>query len=221
MLLCMLLVGGDVHFALEGITNAPIDFGGRLSIELPLGFEVSTEVGVMPAVYAEGVNALLLAVRAYPPEVGVLVRTGLQSSFVWRSHLAYSVWRGLYVAAGYGLLSFGGGLTAGEALAAVSGQDIPTGFAPREMVRLSSTLHMVDAEVGYRLIFWNQLVLRVGLGGAFTIASATRVSTDRQLLEQSAYFKEFARQVERFLDHTYRSYVFSPVLTVAIGYRFF
>ena len=117
--LTALLGASDVHFSLEGLTNAPVDAGGRLGIELPFGFELSTEVGVMPSFYADAVNELLLAAHVYSPQVGVLVRTALQSSFVWRSHLGFRPFpgRGFYIAAGYGLLTFGGGATAGEALA--------------------------------------------------------------------------------------------------------
>ncbi len=221
MLTVLFVLGADVHFAVEGITNAPVDIGGRLSIGLPLGLEVSTEVGVMPQVYAQGINGLLLAVKAYPPEVGVLIRTGLQSAFVWRTHLAYYFWRGFYLGAGYGLVTLGGGLTAGEALAAVTGENTPAGFPAGEQIRLTSSLHMIDAEVGYRFLFWDQLIVRVALGGAFTLGSQTRVSADRLLLDRSSYFQDFARTVEKYLDGTYKSYVFSPVITLGVGYRFF
>jgi len=153
-----------------------------------------------------------------------LIRTALQTSLVWRTHLGWRPFprEGFTVMAGYGLVTLGGGASAQELIAGITGAMIPPGSASAMLsYRVRSTLHMVDVELGWEWTFLrDRLVVHAALGFAGTVASQTRITPD-YTPRAPQVTASFAAAGERYLDGLYQSYVFTPVLSVGVGYRFF
>ncbi len=141
---------------------------------------------------------------------------------VWRLHAGWRPFRslGLYVEVGYGIAAMGGGIN-GEGIVALA-----TGISPPSMeptrtraYDIASTLHMIDAEVGWRFILWKNLSLRVALGFAGTFVASTSVDpTFPVVLPQVVH--TFTKPAEDYLNDIYTSYVFFPTLSVGLGWRF-
>ena len=91
-----------------------------------------------------------------------------------------------------------------------------------DVVELRSTLHMIDAEIGYQLLFAKGHVsLRAALGFAGTVGAHTRAEATRGGPRIRPMLDAAADELAAYLDDTYRRYVFTPVVTVGVGYRFF
>lgn len=212
------------HLQLSAATNFPLDLSLRLDVEGPHRLRLSTSVGVMPDGYVRALNAVSVSAGWYSESEGELIRTALQSSLVWRTHLGWRPFarEGFTVMVGYGLATLGGGASAQELLAGVTGampSRLETSSALRYSVR--STLHMVDVELGWEWTFFgDRLVIHTALGFAGTFAASTRITPDYTPRAPQAV-ASFTAAGERYLDDLYRSYVFTPVLSVGAGYRFF
>jgi hypothetical protein len=79
---------------------------------------------------------------------------------------------------------------------------------------------MLDVELGWDFLFGERFHLRTALGGAFTLASSTKIEPQYRPLAPNLT-KGFTDYGERYLDEVYTSYVFTPVISVSAGYRFF
>ena len=64
------------------------------------------------------------------------------------------------------------------------------------------------------------MTIRVGIGCALTVGAQTSIKPN--FLPAAANFqKQFTDAAASYLDSTYTSYVFTPTVTVALGWRFF
>jgi len=207
------------RLALGAGTDLPISVGGRLELETPSRFRLSTSLGFLPGAYVDAINETVVGLGGYDQETADLVKDALKSSLIWRTHLGYRVWRGLYLEAGYGLVTLGGSAVGGELFSAVTGETVPPGAGADRPFDLRSTLHMADVEVGWNFAL-SRLGLRVAIGGAFTFAASTHVSAGYTPLSPQLA-EEFARAAEAYLDDVYTSYVFTPVLSVSASYALF
>ncbi|MEZ4407501.1 MAG: hypothetical protein R3A52_13650 [Polyangiales bacterium] len=153
-----------------------------------------------------------------------LIGIALQSSFVWRTHVGWRPFtrHGFVVMAGYGLVTLGGGASAEALIAGITGRSLPPGNAGANYTyAVRSTLHMVDVELGWEWLFLrDRPVVGAALGFAGTLTSRTTITPQytprapQATASLSAYGQEY-------LDDLLRSYVFTPVLSVSVGYRFF
>jgi len=213
----------------EVMSEVPLHLGAGVAVEGPYRIRVDSSVGYLPGFYVDGMNAVLKAIPDYDEDIARLVKLALESSLIWRTHVGWRPFEsaGLFFSAGYGLVALGGGagtealLVAGSMVASPVGL-VPAGLLPE--VRgydVSSTLHMLDLEVGWELPLNDDLFMRAALGGAFTVASSTEISPRFTLMwaAQTAV-EQFTGDTESFLNDVYRSYVHSPVLSVSVGYRF-
>jgi hypothetical protein len=81
---------------------------------------------------------------------------------------------------------------------------------------------MIDVEVGWELVFWRHFIVRVALGVAATVAAHTEIEPLFEVQPRAAALVDtLAKEGAAYLDDLYRSYVFPPVFSVALGYRFF
>ncbi|MEM6292900.1 MAG: hypothetical protein AAGA54_16615 [Myxococcota bacterium] len=218
--------GRAFHLDVEAETNLPVDVGARITAEFPLRIQLSTSLGGMPGGYVDVINGVVVAAGGYDDATASVIRSALERSLVWRTHAGWRILkrRGLYVQAGYGLVTLGGSATGGDVLAIVTGNPMLSGEGD-DVVDLRSTLHMIDAEVGWQFLFVDGHVsLRTALGFAGTVGASTTASVaddaSRRPVRQAA-LEESAAFVEDYLDDLYTRYVFAPVVTVAVGYRFF
>ncbi|MBI4700951.1 MAG: hypothetical protein HY744_07285 [Deltaproteobacteria bacterium] len=220
--------GPPVHLGAEAATNVATDVGVRLSLEVPLRLRFSTSVGVLPGPYVDLINAVVVAAGGYDESTAELVRGALSKSLVWRTQVG---WRfhpdwGFYLDAGYALAALGGGVTGQDVLVLATGKPAPQ-EAGQKLDKLSfsvgSRLHLLVAEAGYEWLLWDRLVIRAAAGFAGTVAAKTKAeaqfSTGRAKID--ALITEFGNYGAAYLDDIYTSYVYTPTITVAAGYRFF
>ena len=176
----------------------------------------------MPSGYADAINGVLVAAGAYDQTTADLIGAALKSSLIWRLHAGWRPFkkRGAYFELGYGLAALGGGLSSAEAIAAVTGQAVPTDAnAGQKGYNVASLLHMVDVDLGWQWIVSKGLTFRVGIGCALTVGAQTTVTPNFQPRAMAAQAK-FTAAAASYLNETYTSYVFSPTITFAVGWRF-
>jgi hypothetical protein len=80
---------------------------------------------------------------------------------------------------------------------------------------------MVDVQLGWEWRFLgDHLVVHTALGFAGTASSRTSISPEYTPRAPQAT-AAFTSAGERYLDGLYQSYVFTPVVSLGVGYRFF
>ena len=211
------------HADVEVLTDIPVQVGARLGIQGPFGIRASTSLGVFPAGYVELINQVATATDLYSEKTAELIRTVLENSLVWRTHLGiqpFAGW-GFYIDGGYSLVVLGGAIGSEVVLSEISSLlPPPSELIPDRNYEISSTLHMLDLELGWSFLIGQGWVIRTGVGFTGTVAARTRIDPDFVPILSSAV-EEFCRQEESSLNHIYTSHVFMPTLSIAIGYRFF
>jgi hypothetical protein len=212
--------GSGLRVAVGAGTDFPIAVGARLEIEARSRLRISTSVGILPGMYVDAISAEVVARGGYGEETGDLVKRSLERAIVWRAHVGARVWRNLYLEVGYGLAALGGSATAGEVIAAMTGQPVPPGVGGDSTFDIESTLHMLDVEAGWDLALGHAWRLRVALGGAFTVAASSRIEPRYTPLSPEIA-DAFAREAQANLDDVYRSYVHVPVLSVSVSHALF
>lgn len=219
---------GPWHLELRAQTDFPLAIGARIAAELPYRLQLSTAVGGLPGGYVDVINAVVVAANGYDDATAEVIRSALSSSLVWRTHVGWRPLRrrGFYFEAGYGLVTLGGGLTAEDVLVIATGSEPPPRRpGAREPLEydVRSTLHMLDAEIGWRWLVWHdRIVIAAALGFAGTVAAKTRIEPrDPSRLTESEPLQALAAEGETYLDDIYTTYVMTPVATVGVGYRFF
>ena len=209
------------HVDLELGTELPISVGGTVSVEWPFGLRASTSLGYLPRAYVSLINEVVQSFPdSYDDETGDLIEETLQRSLIWRTHLGWRGWFGLYFDAGYGLAALGGGTSSQALLAALTGRMSVSRDGQTSEYAVSSVLHMVDAEIGWKIVFSERFTFRTALGVAATISASADVDAQFQS-NRPQLVAEFERFSEAYLVDTYETYVISPVITVALGYRLF
>lgn len=218
------LLRGEWHIDVQAQTNVPIDVGGRIGFELPGRVRWSLSLGTLPGTYVDAINAVAVSAGGYDESMATLVRQALSSSFVARTHLGWRPFRrrGFYLEVGYGFVALGGNAAGGDVIAAATGIEPPFFAldAHREYA-LRSVLHMVDAELGWQWLLWNQrIVLRAAIGFAGTVAARSTISPRFEPREPELV-DLFTHRGAAAIDAIYLDYAMTPVFTLAAGYRFF
>ena len=209
-------------FQAEGLTDVPVQVGGRLSVEGPLRLRLGTSLGVLPGPYIDLINAVVVAAGGYDDSTAELIRQSLKQSLVWRLHLGWRPFEdyGFYFELGYGLVTLGGGVEGEELITVVTGspppRDDPTSDRTYDV---TSTLHMLDVEIGWRYELWRGLTLRAAVGFAGTLGAQSEVAPAYRVVARRAV-EAFTGAAERYLNDVYSTYVFTPVVSFALGYRF-
>lgn len=209
------------QLGLEVLTDFPIQVGGRLWVEVPYRLRFAATFGYLPGPYVDTINAFLVAVKAYDQETANLIKAALSQSLIVRLHGGWRPFRrrGAYFELGYGLAALGGGLTGSQAIAAVTGTAPPSDPNESRGYDVKSILHLLDIELGWQWPVWRGLTFRVALGAALTVWSNTTV-TPRFQPRLPGLQEQFTSAAAQYLDNTYRSYVFTPTVSFAVGWRF-
>ncbi len=211
------------HLAAETVTDVPLDVGVRVAAEAPGRVRLSTSLGILPGPYVDLINAGVEAFGGYNDQTAQLIKDSLSSSLVWRTHAGWRPLRrhGLTIDIGYGLVALGGGVSGEEVIMVATGHAPPPGEnAPMRSYHVASVLHMIDAEIGWEWRLPHGLMLRTALGFAGTLAASTSVSPNYTPRDPRVV-SMFTTAAASYLDDTYTSYVFAPVVTVGVAYRFF
>jgi hypothetical protein len=228
-LACLLALAGRSAAAepwrvdLGGGTDVPIDVGANVRVESPSRLRLAAGLGWLPGAYVDTINTVLVGVNAYGQSTADLIRASIKNSLIVRAQVGFRPWpaRGFYGEAGYGLIALGGTTTAGALIADATGKTPPPPppGAPPIAFDVGSRLHMIDVEAGWEHPLRDDLIVRLALGGAFTIASSTTI-TPTSAPRDPAAGRAFTDAGAAYLDHIYTSYVFTPVVTIALAYRF-
>jgi len=154
-------VGDDAasgwHLNGEVFTTAPVEVGGAVQLETPGRFRLTTSLGVLPNTYIDAAHDLAVGAEVYDAQTAAFISNSLKSSLIWRAHAG---WRpfpslGLYVEGGYALMNIGGGVATTDVVEAVIGQSISGDYGA---FNVDATFHMVDAEIGWQVHFWDCLL---------------------------------------------------------------
>ncbi|MBM4355609.1 MAG: hypothetical protein FJ109_17770 [Deltaproteobacteria bacterium] len=212
----------------ELLTEYPLHVGAGVELQGPWRLFGASTLGWMPSAYLQATNDLLVAMfedSGYTQETADLVESSLKNALVWRVRAGWQPWRnaGFYFAVGYTLAALGGDVSGPDVLEAVTGKSIPEGSSDSQRgFDVASALHLLDFELGWRWFPGEHWMVRAALGGAFTVGSST--SVDARFHPLSPKAKEGVAAIERegeaYLDDTYTTYVHTPVVTAAVGYRF-
>jgi hypothetical protein len=210
------------HLGVEALTDFPVQVGGKLWLEMPYRLRVSTSLGFLPGPYVDAINAVLVAAGAYDQQTADIIRNSLQSSLIFRLHAGWRpiARRGFYFEVGYGLAALGGGVSSADLFAAVTGEALPPMVAARRSYSVASQLHMIDVEIGWQWFLWKGLSLRTAIGFAGTLGAQTK-ARPADGSSPSRAEAQFLTAGEKYLDDTYTSYVFTPAVSLALGWRFF
>jgi hypothetical protein len=205
-------------------TDVAIHAGLKGTVEGPLRLRYSISGGVMPGPYLDLINTVCTGFGWYDDATADLISAALQNSIVIRNHVGWRPFpkRGFQFELGYGLITLGGGLSGSEVIAAATGEDMPDDLDETFSFSVAATLHMADVTVGWEWLLWKRIVLRADLGGAFTLGSNTVVEQDFEELNRFVQpaVDDFEDWAETYLDDTFTSYVHTPTIGVAVGYRF-
>lgn len=213
----------DWHFTFEVGTDFPLQLGGHFTLETPGRVQIMTSLGALPSGYVDVMNAIIVGTGGYSAEIGDVVRAALRDSFLLRTRVGWRPFEeyGFYFGAGYTMATVGGDVS-GKLLITLLSDDLYNQIVNEVgngLYAIDTTLHMIDFEIGYRLLVGSGWSFRFALGSAFTVAGSTSVAArftyldpDIQALVES--------KTANFLDELYPKYVHPPVLTIAIGYQF-
>lgn len=210
------------HLGIEAVTDIPINVGGQITLVMPGGFRLSTSFGVLPRRYLETVNGVIVAAGGYDEATATLVLDLLDNPFVFRAHAGWRPSRahGFYMEVGYGMATIDGGLASSALLASAMGQSLPPRVPGDLEFVVDSTIHMVDVEVGWELVFADHVVLRFAVGAALTVGAHTQITPD-EAVRNLPSIDEYTQQASEVISDIYREYVFTPTVSVDLGYRFF
>lgn len=208
------------RYAVAAGTEFPMSVALRGQVEAPFRLRLSSAVGVLPGPYVSAINGILVGVGAYNQATADLIRDALGSSLIWRTHLGYRpfVRHGFTFEAGYGLVALGGGASASTIVSAATGASSPEAGTDKNF-KVSSALHMVDVELGWEWVLLEHLFVRAAAGGAFTLAASSSVTPD-YTPRAPRVTEAFGASSAAYLDETYTTYVFTPVVSLWAGYSF-
>ena len=199
----------------EAATDFPLFLGAEVTFELPFRLAFGGGVGGVPTSYLRVTGDAVVAVADLEGAEADLVTEALSGSWAGRLFIA---WRprpdaGFYLRVGYTALNLSGQMDSADAIAATTA--LPTTAAEGGVARLRSTLHGIDAQIGYR---WHlgSVTVRLGLGFFATVGSAATIDVDSPLNPELT--DELSRLGEDYLEDIYQSYVFTPSLGLGIGY---
>lgn len=213
--------GSTWRLSLEANTDFPLNVGARVGAELPGRLRLSTSVGWLPRAYLQGINDVAVDTELYDRRTADLIEDGLQGAIVWRTHVGWRPFSGsgFYIDGGYGLVTLGGASRPGEVLTALLGVAPPfiEDFA-NQLFEVRSTVHMVDAELGWQWYPGERLTVRAALGGAFTFAASSSIEPESDV--GAVLLEPFTALAESKLNRTYKDYVHLPTLSLSVGYVF-
>ena len=205
-------------------TDVAIHAGVKSTVEGPYRLRYSLSAGILPGPYLDLINTICTGFGWYDDATADLIASALQNSVVIRNHLGWRPFKrhGFQFELGYGLVTLGGGVSGSDVISAATGEEIPDDLDETFSFSVAATLHMADVTVGWEWVLWKHLVIRADVGGAFTLGSNTIVEQDFDELNRFAqpYVDDFEVWAEDYLDDTFTSYVHTPTIGLAVGYRF-
>jgi hypothetical protein len=218
------------HLSGQFFTRIPVDIAPlRLDLEGPFRLRTMMSFGFVPDGYLNLISDMLVAIDEENRAVAEVMRTGVDSAFSWHWQLGWRIFEdwGVYLALGYGLIAAGGGLASGNLLNSVAGEAVSNLLPSIQLFEVRATLHMLDFEVGYQWLVWQERIAIVaGLGFSLTVAASTTLSPQSRLrdipfLSTVMQLSNVQKPVEEELNDTFTNDFHTPTVFCGLGYRFF
>lgn len=207
---------------LEVGTEMPVTVGATVAAIWPSGWRISSGLGYLPGSYVALINEVVQQFPySYDADTGDLIEETLQNSLIWRTHLGWQTDYGLYFEGGYRLTTLGGGTSTEALLIGITNWEGSNSENGSGTYDVRSTLHMLDGEVGWSTEITERWAFRTGLGVAATFAASSSVASNTPPSgpARQRFVNEFETFSERYLVDTYKEYVITPVLSIALVYR--
>ncbi len=210
------------QFSVEAQTDLMSLVGGTLALESPGRIILAQTLGWWPTGYlATSMNAAVGLGILDRPDAD-LIEAVVDDSLVWRSQMGWRPFagRGFYVLGGWTLLTLGGTSTPARVLEALTGVAVPAEIDAANLpFEIKNRIAMLDAELGWRWVWWEHLTVRAGLGGSFALTSSTRIEPQFTPSAPGAV-TAFGNQVEQAADERIEDSLYLPMARLAIGYVF-
>lgn len=205
-------------------TEVPLMIGAQATLELPYRILVQGEVGVLPGAYVNAIDGVLTSAGAYNATTSDLVRSTLQNSLVVRASAGFRPFssHGFEIMGGYTLASLGGGVSARQAVEAVSGVAVPAEI-PDAQIQLRTTIHSLHVSLGWRWVVADHLVIRASLAYLQSVGSSSSLAVPASVTAVpavAARVEQVSQAVDTTLNDSYTKYAKLPVMGLSLGYRF-
>jgi hypothetical protein len=211
------------HLHLAAGTDFPIDIGGKFTVETPFRLRLHVGLGGMPRAFQDLAHSVAIAAGAYDEEIADAVGTTLKSAFVFHTGIGLrpAKRKGFVFDVGYRMLRFGSRNRPEDIVAALPGVTIPEAWqdVAASEVRMTSHLHTVAVRMGWEWITAKHLLIRLDVGGSFTVASNHQLSVPRDV-EVPVNADRNVQIGEEWLDERLRQYAHTPTLGFSMGYAF-
>ncbi|MFO0758184.1 MAG: hypothetical protein U0359_16935 [Byssovorax sp.] len=206
------------------VSQLPLMIGGQATFELPYRILLQGELGALPPAYINALDSVLVSAGTYDSTTSSLVRNGLKNSLVARFSAGIRPFakHGFELSGGYTLASFGGGVSARDAVAAVAGISLPSSV-PDGDIAVKTTIHNVHATIGWRWVIADHFVIRASLGYLQSLSSSSHVevpSAVSSIPEVATRLPQVNQALDTRLNDTYTKYGKMPLLGLSLGYRF-
>lgn len=198
-------------------TDVPLHLGGGLGVGLGRRLQLTSVVGAAPRPYLSLTQDVVYAAASLPAAQAAALREVVESVVAWRTHVSWNVWRGLDVAAGYGLLVVSGDVSTGLAQQ-LAGVDLGASGVPAPLPTvLRAWLHQLDLEVAWRWVLTDGLTLRVGVGVGVTVYGDTALSARYSARDESAATRDAQALVAARVSDALAQWRAVPWVTVGLA----
>ncbi|MCA9598254.1 MAG: hypothetical protein KC776_33310 [Myxococcales bacterium] len=187
--------------SLEGVTRIPVDVGGQIIFETPIGLRFGGGYGAIPSAYVNVVTGA--ASNASGSDLSIF-----DGGHVWRAQIGMRPIPklGFYLDAGYAKVTLNGSVDPAS-FGTITGVTLyPSG--------VTTTLDMWFAELGYQGHVGDRVVLGLGVGLMGTMSSSTQVDEPSQNTTAQALTAEATNTVDQQIER----YGFIPNLTLRLGF---
>jgi hypothetical protein len=214
----------QASFDIGAATEVPLMVGGQATLELPLGFLLQGEVGVMPTGFVNGIDSVLTGAGVYDASTSTLVRNTLKTSLVVRGSAGIRPFtnHGFEIMGGYTLASLTGEMGARQIVESMSGAALPP-QVPDAQIQLKTTIHSVHVALGWRWLIGDHVVVRASVAYLQSVGSSSSLSIPSTLTAVpgvAAQVAQVNQTVDTTLNDTLTKYLKIPVLGLSLGYRF-
>lgn len=211
-----------VGVGLGARTDVPLFVGAEGFVEHgPTRLRLTGALGVLPGAYERLINRALSNAGAYDDRLARALNDTLATGFAWNAHLGFRplARHGLLVEVGYGVATLVANGDARELVSREVGASVPTAQGIDTTLGLRSTLHLVDARIGWEWLVADHVTVHASLGVSRAVAASTTLE-QRYLDRAPALAQNAIAQGTGTLDDALTRYGWTPTAGVAAGYRF-
>jgi hypothetical protein len=206
-----------VRFDLAAGTALPVHLGVQALLELPHRIQLAAEVGWMPRSYVELINEVCTGFGWYDDATAALIGAALDNALVLR---AAAGWRpfpseGFEVRVGYTAALLGGGLSATEAVEAVTGRELRTSGTE---VPLQATAHAFQVALSWAFFIERAVLLRLEVSYFQIFYTDAWIALDPS--RGDAAIAAASEALGTYLDDVLGTFAKTPTLSAFVGYRF-